>query len=90
MKNDDPGNSPLFQFDDRSLYTIKELREKGAVVPTDEVLEIMAKAHLAIIQSLCIPAEILQGDSNYSSARFDAKLFPQKKPVESRALIVRQ
>lgn len=42
-----------------------------------------------VMRSLCIPASLLQGESNYSSARLDAKLFSPKKPVESRALIVR-
>jgi len=49
----------------------------------------MKKMEEEMIRSLCIPAEMLQGDFNYSSARLDANLVPPKKPVESRALIVR-
>jgi hypothetical protein len=51
--------------------------------------ETFKKMQEEVMRSLCIPASLLQGDFNYSSARLDANLFPPKKPVESRALIVR-
>lgn len=50
--------------------------------------ETIARAHREIIQSLFIPAELLQGESNYSSAKLDAQSFPPKRQVESLSMIV--
>jgi hypothetical protein len=52
--------------------------------------ETIARAHREIMQALSIPAELLQGESSYSSARLDVQSFPPQRLAESRSMIIRQ